>query len=104
MRAIKFGSMGEIPPNTRSKFGFTSTTASAAAIAIFENIRHSGSISKSQWDLLFGSFQIITASIIIVPPNRCIDRARPGGQRPVAADEHFGFWMLDNVESGAAQH
>src|SRR5690242_9441178 len=67
MRAMNLGSIGEIPPRTRGMCGFTSATASAAAIAMSANIRHSGSISKSQWDLLFGSFQIITASTIPPP-------------------------------------
>src|SRR5215216_1865693 len=104
MRSTKFGSIGEIPPKTRARCGLTSATASAAAAAISENIRHSGSIPKSQWDLLFGSFQIITASIIVVPPNGCVDRAWAAGQRPIVADEHFGFRMIYKIKSGTAQH
>src|SRR5436190_20589645 len=93
-----------MPPKTRSSCGLAAATASAAAMAISENICHSGSISKSQWDLLFGSFQIITASIIIVPPNGCVDRAQAAGQRTIAADEHFVFRMNYNIKSGTAQH
>src|SRR5436190_731328 len=93
-----------MPPKTRSSWGLAAATASAAAMAISENICHSGSTSKSQCDLLFGSFQIITASIIIVPPNRCVNCARPGGQRSVPADEYFALGVVEDIESGTTEH
>ncbi len=75
---MKAGSMGEMPPRTRGKFGFSFRMARPARMAISAKRAQSGSSSGSQWDLLLGSFQIITASIIAFPPCR-IDRA--GSQR-----------------------
>src|SRR5437764_5740833 len=88
-----------------------------ASVAVFTSsakIRHCGSISKSQCDLLFGSFQIIAASTMDRPPSACrrmarglrgINRARPFvGDWPPFADEHFGLGVNDNLEPGAAQH
>jgi hypothetical protein len=62
---MKCGSIGEIPPRTRGSVGLTLRTACAASVVISENAFHSGSSSKSQWDMLFGSFQSITASTAI---------------------------------------
>src|SRR5438094_4557294 len=59
---MKAGSIGEIPPRTRVTAGFASSTAFEAHFTIAAYISHSGSISKSQWDLLFGSFQNMMAS------------------------------------------
>src|SRR5205809_5317994 len=122
------GSIGEIPPRTHKTSGLAWRTASAARSAISAKILQSGSTSKSQWDLLFGSFQIITASIItrsrspfphrlgqriaagqlhsfiVVSSNRGIDRTRLLRQRDVLARENLGFRMVDDLESGAAQH
>src|SRR5690606_11879145 len=61
---MKAGSIGEMPPSTRGRREFSAAIARAARIAMSEKVRHSGSRStKSQCDLLFGSFQRITASI-----------------------------------------
>src|ERR1700693_6194038 len=72
-----------------------------AAFTIAANISHSGSISKSQWDLLFGSFQNMTAST-------GIDQKFSGqfGRRTIApaTDEHFHFGMRAYLESGTAEH
>src|SRR3546814_9375957 len=57
-------STGEVPPGTRCTRGFSAATAGAAVFAISAKASNSWSSSKSQWDLLFGSFQIITASSI----------------------------------------
>src|SRR4051794_693287 len=104
MRSTNLGSIGEMPPNTRVTPGFTSATASAAATAISENLCHSGSISKSQCDLLFGSFQIMTASIIISLGNGRVDRSRCAPHGFVLANENLRFRVIDHFEPGAAQH
>src|SRR4051812_40399872 len=65
IRWINAASIGEIPPRTRVSPEFSAATASAASVIIWANAFHSGSISKAQCDLLLGSFQNITASIII---------------------------------------
>src|SRR5881227_919416 len=81
MRSRNEGSIGEIPPSTRGISGLTSAMALHAAIAISAKRLQSGSTSGSQCDLLFGSFQILTASII--GPPRVADRPdhRPAGAR-----------------------
>ena len=61
---MKSGSIGDMPPSTRGIDGFSARMASAAAITVSPNRVQSGSTSGSQWDLLFGSFQIIAASIM----------------------------------------
>src|SRR3954470_21630283 len=58
------GSMGEMPPRTRGRAGCARLTAAPAMLIISANFSQRGSISKSQWDLLFGSFQNMAASII----------------------------------------
>src|SRR3546814_8492333 len=63
-RWIKAGSIGEIPPSTRVRPGAASAMASPVSFAISAKSDHSGSISGSQCDLLFGSFQILAASIM----------------------------------------
>src|SRR5579872_2917199 len=63
---MKLGSMGEIPPRTIGRWGFTRRTALAAAIVISANRFQSGSIWKSQCERLFGSFHNITASTILL--------------------------------------
>src|ERR1051326_3568532 len=70
MFVMKAGSMGEIPPRRRGKPGTSLFTALAAALVMAAKIFHSGSISKSQCDLLFGSFQSITASITRWPRSK----------------------------------
>src|SRR6185437_10573599 len=66
MRRINSGSIGEIPPSTRGRPGRSAAAACAARIVISEKMRQSGSRStKSQCDLLLGSFQNITASITL---------------------------------------
>src|SRR3954453_11128840 len=61
-KSMKFGSIGEMPPRTHGSFEFSLRIASEAQETIFEKICQPGSISKSQWDLLLGSFQIMIAS------------------------------------------
>ena len=77
------------------------------------NTAQSGSVSKSQWDLLFGSFQIIAASIMASRPSpllpgraaRRIDRAvLAGGALRAAADEDLLLRVGHDLEAGAAQH
>jgi hypothetical protein len=58
------GSIGEMPPSTLVSAGCSAAVAALAAATMLANVVQSGSISKSQWDMLFGSFQNITASII----------------------------------------
>src|SRR3954453_20143261 len=89
------GSIGEMPPNTRFSFGLTSRIQSDATFTIFENTCHPGSISKSQCDLLLGSFQIITAST-----NRSLLRAA----RAPLADVYLFFGMIGDIEAGTPQH
>src|SRR5262245_8119310 len=67
MSSMKLGSIGEIPPSTRGRSGFSLRMARAAAITILANNFHSGSILKSQCDKLLGSFHSITASTIHAP-------------------------------------
>src|SRR5215469_15913279 len=61
---MKLGSMGEIPPSTSGRSGFSRRTARLAAVTISANILQSLSSLKSQWDRLLGSFHSITASTI----------------------------------------
>jgi hypothetical protein len=61
---MKPGSMGEMPPSTRVSPGRSARTAPEAAWTVRAKIRHPSSTSKSQCDLLLGSFQNLTASII----------------------------------------
>ena len=53
-----------MPPSTRVSPGLGPAIASPARRVICANRAQSGSISGSQWDLLLGSFQILTASIM----------------------------------------
>src|SRR5688572_18377325 len=64
MRRMNAASIGEMPPSTRNSAGFSTDTASAASVTMSAKVRHSGSTSNAQCDLLLGSFQNITASII----------------------------------------
>ena len=93
-----------MPPSTRGSRGFSAAIASPASLAISAKRAQSGSSSKSQCDLLLGSFQSITASIIAPPPS--LDRPhaiRPGSSLP-AADVDLLLRVVDDVEAGAAQH
>src|SRR5947199_3487773 len=87
---MKSGSIGEIPPRTQVMLLFDARTASAARRVISENVRHSGSSSKSQCERLFGSFQSITAST--------------GMDVFLAADVDLTLGMIDDAEAAAAQH
>src|SRR5437868_7626364 len=100
---MNLGSMGEIPPSTPVSRGFSDLTASAASFVISAYIVHSGSSSKSQCDLLLGSFQNITASTI-VPPHGRINGARPVRHRLAPTDKNFLFGMAQDFESRASQH
>src|SRR4051812_4222767 len=80
-----------MPPSTRGSSGFSAATASAASVTIRENARHSGSCSKAQCDLLLGSFQNITASIIKSWASRGVARSHlgAGGVRPTLPAEQL---------------
>src|SRR5579862_6033472 len=54
-----------MPPRAIFKCGLTLRMACAANTAISANLRQSGSNLKSQCDKLLGSFQSMTASIMI---------------------------------------
>src|SRR5919108_2875660 len=106
--AINIGSMGEIPPSTRSTCGFSAATACAAILIICAKICQSGSSSKAQCDLLLGSFQNIIASIMVLLPQAGflpgrIDGARPVRQFLTAANKHFFLGMTDDLKTSAAQ-
>ena len=54
-----------MPPSTRGSVGFSAAIACAGQHRhLGEQSSSPGSISESQCDLLFGSFQIIAASIM----------------------------------------
>src|SRR3954462_289268 len=74
-----------------------------ARIAISANLVQPGSSSRSQCDLLLGSFQILAASIMAGSPRRI---PRAVGLRPLAAPAQvdFLFRVRGDSESGAAQH
>src|SRR3954449_2940769 len=85
---IKFGSIGEIPPSTRGSFGFTDRMQSAVTFTMFEKICQPWSTSKSQWDLVFGSFQIMAASndkqqLLECLRRKKLNRTVGGFQRPI---------------------
>src|SRR5690242_17725663 len=109
---MKAGSMGEMPPRTRGRLGFSACTASAAALINSPKITQSLSISKSQWDLLFGSFQSITASTTGDSPGvgvgfRGVNGSGPGDERQVIqmpTEVHLGFGVGEDFVAGAAEH
>src|SRR5581483_1665641 len=100
--------MGEMPPRTRRSPGARARTARAARRVMSAYCRHSGSIVKSQWDRLFGSFQNLIASITAAAPGptrAAAPRARPPGDAGQApADEHLLLRMREELEAGAAEH
>src|SRR5437588_12398687 len=53
-----------MPPSTRISCGASSATACAPVRVVALYKFQAGSSSRSQWDLLLGSFQNITASIM----------------------------------------
>src|SRR6476620_1573706 len=89
---MNFGSIGEIPPRTFGRAGFTCVTAAAAAFTMSEKIFHSGSSSKFQCDLLFGSFQNITASTM---GHLLVE---------MATDVHFLLGVIEDLVTRTAQH
>src|SRR5690606_27771039 len=100
------GSIGEIPPSTRGSPGATSPIAIPVAVARSANLSQPGSISGSQCDLLFGSFQIIAASIMVRPPRRIAGsgaKFRIGTRRP-PADVNLLFRTGDDFKTRAPQH
>src|SRR4051812_24422239 len=97
---MKAGSIGEMPPRIRVSSGFSWRTATAASRTMRENASHSRSISKSQWDLLFGSFQNITASTGI--DGKGLNREIVAGARELSADENLGFRVVENGKPGTA--
>src|SRR6476661_2886034 len=110
----KFGSMGEIPPRTIFRRGLTRRIACEAAFAISANIRHSGSILKSQWDRLLGSFQSITAStmrdllahlVFGVTGDLPVEHVAAGTQiTSGTAHPCLGLGMSHQIQAGTAQH
>src|SRR2546421_13097400 len=85
--------MGEMPPSTWGMSGLTSRTARDASLTILANLNHSGSTSKSQCDLLLGSFQKVTASIIV----KKLLFAGP-------AEKNLRLGVRHQLIAGAAQH
>src|SRR3546814_9751404 len=106
-RSMNAGSIGDRPPSTRKMWGFSAAIAGPASVVIAANRSHSGSISGSQWDLLLGSFQILTASITIplplARPER-IDRISTVGTPGHAAQINFLFGMRQDFEPRTPQH
>src|SRR3546814_17688741 len=106
-RSMNAGSIGDRPPSTRKMWGFSAAIAGPASVVIAANRSHSGSISGSQWDLLLGSFQILTASITIplplARPER-IDRISTVGTPGQAAQTNFLFGMRQDFEPRHPQH
>src|SRR5690349_17569501 len=100
---MKIGSIGEIPPRTRGRVGCSALIACPAAMAISEKSFQSGSISGSQCDLLFGSFQIIAASIM-ESSFGWIDSFRAWRRRNMAANVNFGLRVTQDGKAGAAKH
>src|SRR5712671_1046868 len=103
MLSMKFASIGDIPPSTFKTAEFSEEIAWLESFTRSANKFQCGSISKSQWDLLFGSFQIITASTIsclleILWVNEIFQRVS------TLANVDLFFRMLDNSEAGAPQH
>src|ERR671930_810026 len=106
---MKSGSTGEMTPITRITSRFSARTAWPASRAIALKVFQSLSSWKSQWDMLFGSFQIITASTGISAlhsPGR-IHRAGVSLldgllERPAHVD--LGMRMIDQLETGGSQH
>src|SRR5918993_1410206 len=100
---MKAGSMGEMPPITRVVPRASASTASAANVTICANSLQPGSISASQCDMLFGSFQNITASTMASVPARTLG-ALPVTDVGAPAQKHFGLGVTDDAEARAAQH
>src|SRR5215203_2051 len=96
-----------MPPSTRVSAGCAAAVASAAAAIMLPKIVQPGSSSKSQWDMLFGSFQNITASTMIRSLH-VVGSLQQWDFEPGLTgrftDEHFLFGLIENVEPGAAQH
>src|SRR5690349_18697201 len=97
------GSMGEMPPSTRVRRGFSAATASVASLIMPANLVHPGSISKSQCDLLFGSFQNITASITL-NLLQLVRRIEHAAVVHAPANEDLCFRMRNDFEVRATQH
>src|SRR3954465_10373165 len=104
MFSMKAGSMGEIPPSTRGRSRRSARMLSAASLTMAPKRVQSGSISKSQWDLLLGSFHSIAASTTVVGSVGGISGLRLEGARLVFAHEHLRLRMVEDREAGAAQH
>src|SRR5919197_3404749 len=105
---MKSGSTGEMPPITRITSRCSARTAWPASRAIALKIFQSLSIWKSQWDMLFGSFQIITAStgISLLHPSGRIHRAGVSQldgllARPAHVD--LGMRVIDHLAAGGWQ-
>src|SRR4051794_22131755 len=85
---MKLGSIGEIPPRTRVKLEFSLRTATDAVFTKSAYTRQPASSSKSQCDMLFGSFHSLTASIM--PWLRPIPRGgRSGAEWPHGTRTRF---------------
>src|SRR5688572_17325421 len=92
-----------MPPSTRVSRGFSAATASAAILIIAANMVQPGSISKSQCDLLLGSFQNITASITL-NLLQLISRLDDARHFRGPANENFRLRMGHDLKPRAAQH
>src|SRR3954447_3331183 len=64
MRCVNDASIGDMPPSTCLSDAFSARTASDASFTMSAYADQSGSSSRSQCDLLLGSFQNLTASIM----------------------------------------
>src|SRR5207248_289096 len=104
MRRMKTGSIGEMPPSTRVNPGRASPTASELSRAMRPKMRHSGSSSKSQCERLFGSFQIIAASITRSSPRYGRERTPARVHLLPRAHVHLLLGVAEDAEARAPQH
>src|SRR4051812_21941351 len=102
MLPTKPGSIGEMPPSTIGSSGASARIAAAAVFTSCAKRTQPGSISKSQCDRLFGSFQIIAASS--TPFLQTARQRMEYGAVGRLAHEHFGVGPFGDAEPGAAQH
>src|SRR6184192_3596523 len=77
---------------------------SAASLTMAPKRVQSGSISKSQCDLLLGSFHSMAASTMVVRSPGGVGRLRLDRHRLVFAHEHLRLRMGQDREAGAPQH
>src|SRR5690349_15483522 len=104
MLAMKAGSMGEMPPSTRVSAGRSAWMAAPARRVMAPNRFHSGSISKSQWERLLGSFHSMTASTMFVGSRGGVGGLCLGQPGVVFAQEDLGLRVSRDGEARAAHH